>query len=127
MKKLSILLILFTLFSCSKLEENGLFFQIYNANNNIKHSISKNNNIILCEVKINDSLTATYTIGTLNNISYCNSGRVHRVINSKKDTIYKSYFIESLIGSHTIQNNIINGRYTSKNSSDFIEFKNYHL
>jgi hypothetical protein len=127
-KTLLFLLTIFLLSSCSKVNDNKVNFSIYGIETNSKYTILKRNNgVIYIEIAINDSLNGTYTIGIINNTQYCNKGRTHRVVNSKGDTTYKSYFSESLIGSHSIINNIINCRYNSKSSNDFIELKNYQL
>lgn len=125
MKKLSILLALFALFSCSKIEEKLINFKIANKTNNDLYSIKHENSAIYIESKINDSIFYNIIISEKTNIA--STYMVNRLINFKGDTFYKYTKRESLTGSHTINNNIINGRYTSKSSSDFIEFKNYQL
>ena len=125
MKKLSILLILFVLFSCSKVEEKVINFKIANKTNKDLYLVRHANNAIYIESKINDSIF--YSIIIPEKVNIASTYMVNRLINFNGDTFYKYTKRESLTGSHTINNNIINGRYTSKNSSDFIEFKNYQL
>lgn len=124
MKNLSILLILFALFSCSKVEESYIKYRVLDTNNSLSnHKVIKSNTATTIEIELKDSIYRGFTIGELKGLKYCNS--YIKTINKGRTSI--TTVEKDLTGSHTINNNIINGRYTSKNSSDFIEFKNYQL
>lgn len=124
MKKLSILLILFALFSCSKVEESYIKYRTLNLENtNSNYKVLYSNYNVNLEVKINDSTFRGFSLSTVHTSK---KGYIYlKTINKGRTTI--TTVEKDLTGSHTINNNIINGRYTSKNSSDFIEFKNYQL
>ena len=126
MKKLSILIILFSLLSCSKVEESYVKLNVLTKDQSNILSIIKYSHNVSVEVSINDSTKAFFDVSTISNDAY-----TMKTIKSEKRPnhfIYTTSFVDSkLSGSHTIQNNVINGRYYSKTSNTFIEFKNYQL
>lgn len=129
MKKTILLSIIMLLMSCSKKEESFIKYKLQGVSKTSTEKItySEKYNTIIVQNKNNQYGTiGEYLVFQLS-IDRKSMITLIQFIddsNSNKNTIK---FIEKLEGSHTINNNIINGRYNSKTSSDFIEFKNYHL
>lgn len=130
--------VLFFILSCTTppAATNILKFKVYSKNEtntsfNIKNYTSSGTNVQL-EIKENDSFHYIYMLTENLGVKSCQLYRKHRQVNSKNDTIYNSITIEkNLVGDFSILYHTatgpytVNGRYTSKVSSDFVEFQNY--
>ncbi len=129
MKKLSILLVLMTLISCSKDELNkGKVDYFLNGITNQNSTLTgvkyiKSTEYIQYHVKVNDTVSAGFILSTESNKQYCFSFIETRKSNG---TTIADIIDNKMSGSYKVVNGIVNGKFTGS-SVNYIHFENYQL
>ncbi len=129
MKKLSILLILFSLLSCSKDElkkgQVNYFLNGISKQNSTLIGVKyiKATEYIQYHVKVNDTVSAGFILSTESNKQYCFSFIETRSANGM--TI-ANIIDNKMQGSYKVENGIVNGKFTNP-SVNYIHFENYQL
>lgn len=124
MKKLSILLLAFTIFSCSKESQSFIKYsvgEIANEKNTTKYSIKNLDTLITIEFKQNDSSYYGFNFKNKNGKKSCECYTRY----NKNKIEYTSYFTKNLIGNFDIIDNKITAKYSG--SVCTIELSNYQL
>lgn len=129
MKKLSILLALFT-FSCAKedIKQQGqvkYYLNGYTEYNTKLEGIKCNESTkyIQYNFKINDSMNGTFVLSTENENQYCHSVIITNHFNGQ---VTESIVDNKMKGRYYLTNKVVNGIFTGS-GVNYIDFTNYQL